>query len=87
MEFYIRQGATDPILKLKLVDDGRNDRSTINDLLENSSISFTMTDIKTNKPVILNDVCHLAQRRERLNQDTKEYCITYQFTEEGTSTP
>jgi len=70
-----------------MVDDGRNDRSTINDLLENSSISFSMIDIKTNKPVILNEQCNLAQRRERLNQDIKEYCITYRFTEDGTATP
>jgi hypothetical protein len=87
MEFYIRQGATDPILKLKVLDDGRNDRTSANDLLENSSISFNMYDTKTNKPVILNDRCYLATRRERLNQDLKEYCITYRFTSEGTSVP
>ncbi len=25
MEFFIRQGASEPILKLRLVDDGKND--------------------------------------------------------------
>jgi hypothetical protein len=85
MDFYIRQGATDPILKLKVIDDGRNDRTSINDLLESSSIFFNMYDIKSNKAIILNDRCSLAIRRERLNQEIKEYCITYQFTEEGTA--
>ena len=87
MEFYIRKGSTDPVLKLKMIDDGRNDKSFANDLLENSNISFSMTDVKTNKPIILNEPCYLANRKERLNQELKEYCIIYRFTEEGTSVP
>jgi len=87
MEFYIRQGATDPILKLKMIDDGRNEKSFVNDLLENSSISFSMNDIKTNKPVILNDICYLAARQEKMNQELKEYCITYRFNADGTANP
>lgn len=85
MEFYIRQGATDPILKLKMVDDGRNEKAFVNDLLENSNISFSMTDVKTNKPIILNDPCFLANKQERVNQELKEYCITYRFKEDGTA--
>ena len=55
MDFFIRQGATDPILKLRLVDDGKNDKSSFNEMLENSSITFDMIDVKTNDPVILNE--------------------------------
>jgi hypothetical protein len=36
MEFFIRQGASDPILKLRMIDDGKNDKSSFNDLLETS---------------------------------------------------
>ena len=85
MEFFIRQGATDPALKLKVVDDGRNDRSTIFDSLESSSISFSMYEVKTNKPIILNGNGTLATRRERLDQDLDEYVIFYRFTEEDTA--
>lgn len=85
MEFFIRQGATDPILKLKLVDDGRTDKSGFSESLETATISFNMYDAKTKTPVILNGVCFLSQRKERDNQELTEYCINYQFTEDGTS--
>ena len=34
MEFFIRQGSSDPILKMRMIDDGKNDKSSFNDLLE-----------------------------------------------------
>jgi len=54
MEFFIRQGATDPILKLRLVDDEKNDKSSFNDLLENSDITFEMFNVKTEQYQVLN---------------------------------
>ena len=47
MEFFIRQGASEPILKLRMIDDGKNDKSSFNDMLENSDITFEMFDVKT----------------------------------------
>jgi len=85
MEFYIRKNATDPKIKMKLAHDGRNDLSTVNDLLESSDITFSMVETKTNKPIILNDRAYLAMKRQRLNQELNEYCITYQFKEGGTA--
>jgi hypothetical protein len=85
MEFFIRQGATDPILKLKLVDDGRNDKSSLNDLLENSNITFEMFDVETEQYYILNGMCQLTNRIKKYDQTTDEYYIIYRFTEEGTS--
>jgi hypothetical protein len=85
MEFFIRQGATDPILKLRLVDDGKNDKSSFNDLLENSSITFEMFDVETEQYQILNGECNITTRTKKFNQTTDEYYITYRFTEEGTS--
>ena len=40
MDFYIRQGATDPILKMRMVDDGKNDKSQFNELVENAIITL-----------------------------------------------
>lgn len=85
MEFYIRKGATDPKIKMKMVDDGRNDRKTINDLLESSKITFNMTDIDNNRPVIINGNAYLTIKRQRLNQEIDEYCLTYQFTSTETA--
>jgi hypothetical protein len=85
MDFFIRQGATDPILKMRLIDDGKNDKSSFNELLENSVITFEMTDTKTGIPFILNAPCSLTLRTKKYNQTTDEYYIIYRFKELETS--
>ena len=84
MEFFIRKGATDPLLKLRLVDDGKNDKSSLNDLLENADIRFDMIDIETEVPEILGGECLLTTRTKKYDQTTEEYYITYRFTSEQT---
>lgn len=85
MEFFIRQGATDPILKLRLIDDGKNDKSSFNDQLENSDITFEMFDVETEQYQVLNGECLLTTRTKKYDQTTDEYYITYRFTENNTS--
>jgi hypothetical protein len=85
MEFFIRRGATDPILKMKLIDDGKNDKSSFNDLLETATITFEMFDVKTNEFLVLNSPCSLALRTKLYNQVTDELYITHRFTTEHTS--
>lgn len=87
MEFFIRQGASDPILKMKLIDDAKNDKSSFNDLLENSNITFEMYDHKTGEPSILNGECLLTTRTKKYDQTTLEYYITYRFSEAQTQIP
>lgn len=85
MEFFIRQGATEPILKMRLIDDGKNDKSSFNDMLENSDITFEMFDVKTEEYKVLNGICSLTTRNKKYDQTTDEYYIVYRFTEEQTS--
>jgi hypothetical protein len=85
MEFFIRQGASDPILKMRMVDDGKNDKSSFNDLLENSLITFDMYDNKTGEPIILSANCNVTTRTKLYNQTTDEYYIVYRFTSEQTA--
>ena len=85
MEFFIRQTSSEPVLKLRLIDDGKNDKSSFNDLLENSSITFEMFDVKTGDHQILNAPCYITTRTKKYNQTTDEYYIVYQFTEVDTS--
>lgn len=86
MEFFIRQGASDPILKMRLIDDGKNDKSSFNDLLETGcTITFEMSDVKTGEPVVLNSECFLTNRTKLYNQTTDEYYITHRFSETHTS--
>lgn len=85
MEFFIRKGSTDPILKLRLVDDGRNDKSSLNDLLENADITFDMYETETLTPIILGESCFLTTRTKKYDQTTEEYYITFRFTEDQTN--
>ena len=85
MNFFIRQGASDPILKLRLVDDAKNDISAFNDLLENSDITFEMEGVETGMYSILNSPCTLVLRDKKYNQTTDEYYITHRFTEAQTA--
>ncbi len=85
MEFFIRQGASDPILKMRLIDDGKNDKSGFNDLLESCDITFDMYDSKPGEPEILNSDCLITTRDKKYNQTTDEYYITHRFTESQTS--
>jgi len=79
MEFQIRQGATEPILKLRMIQDGKNDKSSFNDQLENALITFEMFDVKTGEYQILDSPCKLAHKVGNFNQITDEYFITYKF--------
>lgn len=85
MEFFIRQGSTNPILKMKLIDDGKNDKSSFNDLLENSDMTFEMFNVKTEMYSILNGSCTLTSRIKKFNNTNDEYYIVYKFTESQTS--
>jgi hypothetical protein len=85
MEFQIRQGASEPILKLRMIQDGKNDKSSFNDMLETALITFEMTDSITGEYEILGQSCDLVLRTKLFNQKTDEYYITYRFTEQQTS--
>lgn len=84
MEFFIRQGATDPILKLRMIDDAKNDKTSFNDLLENADITFDMYEYGTEIPFILNESCNITTRTKKFQNTTDEYYIVYRFTEEQT---
>ena len=87
MDFYIRQGATDPILKMRMVDDGKNDKSSFNELLENATILFEMSDVQTGVAFVYGAECELTNRTKKFNYTNDEYYITYRFTEEQTGEP
>ena len=86
MEFFINKNSTLPILKMELIKDGRNDFEKFFEIVQDSIITFSMTDINTG--VI--KVCKGLAKLERIgdNEDADcydEFFITYQFTEKQTS--
>lgn len=87
MDFYIRQNATRPILKMKVVNDGRSDYQKFHEEIQNAVIRFSMYDPD-------NDVYRIGRsaasvvKRSTLNPlitDRDEYYVVYEFTAADTS--
>ena len=84
MEFFINKNATLPVLKLELIQDGRNDFNKFYDLIQNADIYFTMTDVITG-------VKRIAKKPTGVQQVIPESCVgeeyylIYHFTERDTA--
>lgn len=84
MNFNINKNATLPILKLELIQDGRNDFNKFYDAVQNANIYFTMTDVVTG-------VKRIAKKETGLQVVVPESCVgeefylIYQFTERDTA--
>lgn len=85
MEFNIRKGSTEPVLKLRLIDDGKTDKSLFNDLLENSEITIDLLNTTTGQYKLLGGNCSIANRITKYGKTTDEYFIIYQFNEDDTN--
>ncbi len=83
MEFYINKNSTLPILKMELIQDGRNDFHKFYDKVQNANITFTMTDVITG-------TIKIAKKQAILEQVTptscvgEEFYITYHFSTKET---
>jgi len=84
MNFFINKNATLPILKMELIQDGRNDFRKFHEMIQNANIYFTMSDVVTGvkkvgkKPAF----CLLKDGAEDC---CEEYYIGYQFSQRETN--
>ena len=83
--FFIRKNSNLPILKLKVINDGRNTYRTIYDMLENATITFSMVDDDGNYKIFNKQALLLPVDKELCKEDG-EYYLGYQFTEKDTNT-
>ena len=86
MEFFINKGATLPVLKLELIQDGRNDFHNFFDKIQNANIYFSMSDVITGVKKIGKKVAG-TQVVIPVSCVGEEYYIVYQFTENDTMRP
>lgn len=82
--FYIRKNSTLPVIKLKLINDGRSTYRQIYDRLENAAVTFSMIDDKGNYKVFNKAGLLLPVDKEICKEDG-EYYLGYQFTEKDTN--
>lgn len=86
MEWYIKKGATLPILKMAVVKDGRSGYQQLMDLLEVSTIYFTMIDVYTGIPKIVSAPADIVNLVLPEGSDP-EYYVYFKFTSRDTDTP
>ena len=79
MEFFIRKNSLEPILKMQLVRDGRNEFDTFHDKLGNSSIKFSMKNLDTGTYKILNQPGGIVQKTRVSENAPLEYYIYYRW--------
>jgi hypothetical protein len=72
------------VLKLELIQDGRNDFQKFHEKVQNASIYFTMTDVITGVKRIAKKPTGIEQV-EPVNCVGDEFYLTYQFTERDSS--
>jgi hypothetical protein len=84
MNFYINKNATLPIMKLELINDGRNDEGDFHDDIQNSVITFCMEDTSTGVKRIGNKTALCILKTPTIDSEGEEYYIGYQFTAKET---
>ena len=87
MEFYIKKEATLPLLKMQIVKDGRSDYHKFMDLIETSTILFSMIDADTGIPKFLSKPAGFVSKNFLNEAAPTEYYVYYQFTAKDTNKP
>lgn len=83
--FFIRKGSSLPILKLKLINDGRKTYRSIYDRLENAAITFSCVDDNGNYKIFNKQALLLPVDKEICPEDG-EYYLGYKFDVKDTNT-
>jgi hypothetical protein len=86
MEWFIKKGATLPILKLQVVKDGRSGYQKLMQDLEISTIFFTMIDVESGIPKIVSAPCEIVSL-DLPEGSSPEYYIYFKFSSRDTNTP
>lgn len=84
MDFYINKNATLPILKLELINDGRNDYKKFHELIQNSNVFFTMTDLETGIKKIGKKTALTIFKEPASDCSYEQYYLGYQFSTKET---
>ena len=87
-DFFINKKSTLPVLKMELVNDGRNDFRDFHDKIQNAIIKFTMWDLSNNAKRIANSNAKIELKEDDCKLDCDpEYYIVYEWKERDTKKP
>jgi hypothetical protein len=83
MEFFIKKGSTEPILKMAVVEDGRGINHEFMQKLENTVITFSMKD-KNDVYKIYRKSCSIISKINESEINPLVYYIYYKWDSEDT---
>lgn len=84
MEFFIKQNATLPVLKMQIVKDGRNDFRNFMEELENAIITFSMRNEGDGTIKIASKPAYIVEKLFDNPDAPVEYYIYYKFSSNDT---
>ena len=76
-EFYINKDSLLPTLRIKLIEDGRHDYNKMYEMLQNSSITFTMVNRDTGVTKIAKAPAYIKARED--GGCVEQYVICYDW--------
>ena len=85
MEFFIKKGATLPLLNLNIIDNGRNDYNNFMDTIELSSLFFSMINVENGVPKIVNKPAGVGIYNSPIISGVSQYYVYYQFQNTDTN--
>lgn len=87
IEFHIRTGSVNPVLRMELIKDGRYDykKSLINNALQDCSVKFSMRDLETGILKVSKADASIMLADEGGCEEN--YVIEYKWTERDTRKP
>jgi hypothetical protein len=86
MDWFIKKNATLPLLKLAIIKDGRSDYNNFMELLETSTIFFSMVNTENGIPKITSRPAGFVEKIFDDPNAEPEYYIYYKFTNTETNT-
>jgi len=81
-QFFINKDSVLPILRMELIYDGRHDFNKFWDAIQNSEITFTMTNVDTKVIKIANAPCYIKLRE--IDGCVDQYVICYDWKKRDT---
>ena len=81
-EFYIKKGAILPTLRIELIEDGRHSYNKFFELIQNSSITFTMVNRETGVKKVEKVTVYIKYRED--GGWVEQYKISYDLRKNET---
>lgn len=82
MTFFIKQNSELPILKMELINDGRNNYQKFQYSIQDATVTFSMVNVDTGVIKIANAPCYI--KRKDTDGCSEEYLICYNWKKRDT---